>query len=177
MSPTRPRSVFFSLAFMLTAASALPAAEPDTGTSAAEIKRVTDRYALTRARIGALLDMRLKPLPLPANPPNPFYQAPAVVLGQETAPVPDPVEVFVPAAADETDIDTLRRYSPTLRVGGVITRNGVLHLAINNTTCKVGDIITVGHRDRPIYLKLLDLTLAEFTIGLNDAHLVVPLRK
>jgi len=59
----------------------------------------------------------------------------------------------------------------------VITRNGVLHLAINNTTCKVGDIITVGHRDRPIYLKLLDLTLAEFTIGLNDAHLVVPLRK
>lgn len=148
-----------------------------TGASAAEIKRITDRYALTRARIGALLDMRLKPVPLPANPPNPFYQAPAVVIAGETAPVADPVEVLVPAAADESDIDTLRRFATTLRVGGVITRNDVLHLTINNATCKAGDIITVGPKDRPVYLKLLELTLSEYTIGLNDAKLVVPIRK
>jgi hypothetical protein len=144
--------------------------------SAAEIKRISDRYALTRARIDALLEMRLKPVPLPANPPNPFYQAPVEVLGQETTPAPDP-EVIVPEAADISDIDTLRKYSTTLKVGGVITRNGVLHLTINNTTCKVGDIITVGAKDRPVYLKLLALSVSDFTLGLNDAKLDVPLRK
>lgn len=154
----------------------LPLPGQTSGASAAEIKRVTDRYALTRARIDALLDMRLKPAPLPANPPNPFYQAPAVIAG-ETAPVADPVEVLVPAAADESDIDTLRRFSTTLRVGGVITRNDVLYLTINNATCKTGDIITVGPKDRPIYLKLLELSPSEYTIGLNDAKLSVPIRK
>lgn len=155
----------------------LPLHGQTTGASAAEIKRITDRYALTRARISALLDMRLKPAPLPANPPNPFYQTPAVVIAGETAPVADPVEVLVPETADITDIDTLRKYSTTLKVGGVITRNDVLYLTINNTTCKVGDIITVGHKDRPVYLKLLELTLSDFTLGLNDAKLSVPLRK
>lgn len=152
-------------------------AQPVSANSAAEIKRITDRYALTRARISALLDLRLHPVALPANPPNPFYQAPVEVLGQETTPAHDPAEVLVPEAADISDIDTLRKYSTTLKVGGVITRNGVLHLTINNTTCKVGDIITVGHKDRPVYLKLLSLSLVEFTIGLNDATLAVSLRK
>lgn len=145
--------------------------------SAAEIKRITDRYALTRTRIDALLEMRLKPVPLPANPANPFYQTPVEVLGQETTPVTDPAEVLVPEAADISDIDTLRKYSTMLRIGGVITRNDVLYLTINNATCKVGDIITVGHKDRPVYLKLLGLSVSEFTIGLNEAKLDVPLRK
>jgi hypothetical protein len=167
------RLLCFSLGLLVAAA---PVCGQTSAASAAEIKRVTDRYALTRARISALLDMRLHPVPLPANPPNPFYQAPVEVIGQET-PAPDPAEALVPEAADISDIDTLRKYASTLRIGGVITRNGVLHLAVNNTTCKVGDIVTVGHRDRPIYLKLLELSLNEFTIGLNDATLSVPIRK
>jgi len=173
MSQTR-RLLFLSTGLLLAAASAYGQA---SGASAAEIKRISDRYALTRARIDALLEMRLKPVPIPANPPNPFYQAPVEVSGQETTPVTDPAEVLVPEAADISDIDTLRKYSTTLKVGGVITRSGVLHLTLNNTTCKVGDIITVGHKDRPVYLKLLDLTLSDFTLGLNDAKLDVPLRK
>jgi hypothetical protein len=168
------RLLFLSTGLLLAAVSVCA---QTTGANAAEIKRITDRYTLTHARIGALLDLRLKPVPLPANPPNPFYQAPAVVLGQETTPVPDPAEVIVPEAADISDIDTLRKYSTALRIGGVITRNNVLHLTINNTTCKVGDIVTVGSKERPVYLKLLSLSVSEFTIGLNDATLAVPLRK
>jgi len=168
------RLLLISTGLLLAAASVYGQA---SAASAAEIKRITDRYALTRARIDALLEMRLKPVPLPANPPNPFYQAPVEVIDQETAPVADPAEILVPEAADISDIDTLRKYSTMLRIGGVITRNGVLHLTINNTTCKVGDIITVGHKDRPVYLKLLELSLNDFTIGLNDAKLAVPLRK
>lgn len=154
-----------------------PVGGQTSGASTAEIKRITDRYALTRARIDALLDMRLKPVPLPANPPNPFYQASTDTIGEEITPVPDPAETPVPETADISDIDTLRKYASTLRIGGVITRNNVLYLAINNTTCKVGDIIAVGHKDRPIYLKLLGLSLSEFTLGLNDATLAVPVRK
>lgn len=175
----RPAAIALATAALLSSVLCpLPlTAQPVSSASAAEIKRITDRYALTRARINALLDIRLHPLALPANPPNPFYQAPAVVIGQETTPAEDPAEVLVPESADISDIDTLRKYAPTLRIGGVITRNDVLHLAVNNTTCKVGDIITVGHRDRPLYLKLLELSPNEFTIGLNDAKLAVPIRK
>jgi hypothetical protein len=168
------RRLILSCALLAGAAAAL--AQPVSGASAAEIKRITDRYALTRTRISALLDQRLNPAALPANPPNPFYQPPREALNPEGPAAPDPSEI-VPEAADISDIDTLRKYAATLRIGGVITRNGVPHLTINNTACKVGDIITVGNRDHPIYLKLLSLSPAEFTLGLNDATLVVPIRK
>lgn len=165
------------LCFLSSVLCPLPLSGQATAASAAEIKRIGDRYALTRARIDALLDMRLKPVPLPANPPNPFYQTPVEVIGQETTPAADPAEALVPEASDISDIDSLRKYSTTLKVGGVITRNGLLHLTLNNTTCKVGDIITVGSKDRPVYLKLLSLSMSEFTLGLNDATLSVPIRK
>jgi hypothetical protein len=173
MSPAR-RLLLLSVGLLLAAVSVHGQA---TAAGAAEIKRISDRYALTRARIDALLDMRLKPVALPANPPNPFYQAPVEVIGQETTPATDHAEVAVPEAADISDIDTLRKYSTTLKVGGVITRNNTLYLTLNNTTCKVGDIITVGSKDRPVYLKLLSLSVSEFTLGLNDATLPVSLRK
>ena len=153
------------------------AAEPVSAASAAEIKRITDRYALTRTRIAALLYLRLHPAALPTNPPNPFYQSPLEVLNEPTNPGQEPGETVVPEAADISDIDTLRKYAATLKVSGVIRLNGVLHLTVNNTTCKVGDIITVGNKDRPTYLKMLTLTVAEFTLGLNDATLSIPLRK
>lgn len=154
----------------------LPLSAQTTANSAAEIKRVTDRYALTRSRISALLDMRLHPAALPANPPNPFYQPPAEVLAEQNPATPDPNE-GLPETGDISDADTLRKYAGTLKVGGIINRNGVLHLTVNNTTSKVGDIITVGNKERPIYLKMIALTPTEFTLGLNDATLSVSLRK
>jgi hypothetical protein len=175
------RSIWLSSIFLGLLASVLGPlplfAQPATGASAAEIKRITDRYALTRNRIAALLEQRLRPTALPANPPNPFYQSPREAQALEGPPGQDPAEVIVPEAADISDIDTLRKYSTALKIGGLITRNGVPHLTINNTACKVGDIITVGNRDNPTYLKLLSLSPAEFTLGLNDATLAVPIRK
>ncbi len=161
-----------SAGLMVATASNLLA---QNGANSVEIKRITDRYALTRSRISALLDLRQNPVPLPANPPNPFYQ-PAP--GPEAQPTPGPeADPNVPPAADESDIDTLRRLVGTLKIGGVITRNGVPHVTINNAACKVGDVVTVGPKDRPIYLKLVALGSGDLTLGLNDATLVVPLRK
>lgn len=160
-----------ALALLLGASAA-----GQTANNAAEIKRITDRYALTRSRISALLDLRLNPAPLPANPPNPFYQPPAEVVAEQNVPPQDPNEV-VPESADLSDADTLRKYAGTLKIGGIIIRNDVLHLTINNLTSKVGDIITVGPKERPIYLKLVALSANEFTLALNDATLSVSLRK
>lgn len=143
----------------------------------ADAKRISDRYALTHKRIETLLGPRNNPVALPANPPNPFYAAPKEAL--VTSPSgQDPVESgLVPEGADISDIDTIRKYAPTLRVGGVINRGGTLFITVNNTPCKIGDVIPVGPRDRPIYLKLLGLSMSEFTLGLNDAALAVPLLK
>lgn len=172
MSPNRLRLIALCLLTSVLCPLPLPAAESASATNAAEIKRVTERYALTRSRISALLDLRQNPLPLPANAPNPFYQTPKDV----TEVGPDPIEAHVPEVADITDIDTLRRLASTLRIGGAITRNNVLHLTINNVAYKVGDVITVGNRDRPTYLKLTALALTGYTLQLNDASLDIPLK-
>jgi hypothetical protein len=165
-----------SLAAGLLLAAVTVVGQP-SGANAADIKRVTDRYNLTHTRISALLDQRLHPTPLPAIPPNPFYQSPPGLPGDTvTTPIQAEPDIIVPEAADLSDIDTLRKYAATLKISGVIVRNGVPNLTINNIPCKVGDIITVGPKDRPIYLKLAGLNSADFTLELNQASLNVPLR-
>ncbi len=171
------RRHFITLCLLSSVLCPLPMRAADAP-NPAEVKRIADRYALTKARISAMLEQRLHPVPLPANPPNPFYQAPKEVAG--TAPttgLEKPETALVPEAADLSDGDTLKKYAATLKIGGVINRNGALYLTLNNTSCKIGDIITVGNRDRPTYLKMLSLSPTEFSLGLNDATLVVPLRK
>jgi hypothetical protein len=173
MSTFHRRLCLVSTGIILAAAPALRSAEP---VNPADVKRVTDRYALTHARINALVDQRLHPAPLPANPPNPFYQPPKEAAGDAPA-TEKPETALVPETADISDIDTLRKYAGTLKIGGVINRNGSFFLSLNNTPCKVGDVIPVGNKERPTYLKLVSLSAFEFTLGLNDATLVVSLKK
>lgn len=171
MSPAGPR--LFALALLLAATATLAAADPVGAESAAEAKRAAARAALTKSRIGALLDQRLKPTPLPANPPNPFYQPSPDLPADKVAP---PVESAVPRTADLSDDDTLRRYAAILKFGGLIVHNGVLHLTVNNVATKAGDSIPVGNKDRPLYLKVVNLSPSELTLGLNDAVLTLPLK-
>lgn len=172
--PSRHSRVLVT-ALLLAVVFPLSAAEP---VNATEVKRVTERYALTKARISALLDQRQHPTPLPANPANPFYLAPKEAAGDPaTAGGESPDTPLIPESADLSDIDTLRKYAATLKIGGVLTFGGVLHVTINNTASKAGDTITVGSKDRPIYLKIAGVTPNEFTLGLNDAMLTVSLKK
>lgn len=179
MNPNRHRFRVLTAACLLAAAAALRAAEPVSATNAADAKRAADRSALTRARISNLLDQRLKPNSLPANPPNPFHQAQKDLPGASAA-TPDRAPVESPQGPESSDIsdsDLLHKYAATLKIGGVITRNGVLYLTINNAASKADDLVPAGNKDRPAYLKIISLTLTELTLGLNDATLVIPLRK
>jgi hypothetical protein len=149
--------------------------------SGAEIKKLTDRYALTRTRIDALLGRRKQPVPLPTGTtlPNPFYIPLAAEPGA-TAPNPEALpdeEVVVPAAADESDADTLLRYAGALRLAGYLVLNGQPHITVNGAISKVGDVITVGPKDKQVYLHIVAITPQELTLRLNEATQVLQLRK
>lgn len=179
MNPNQRRFFVLAAGLLAMTAAALRAAEPISATNTADAKRAADRYALTKARISNLLDQRLKPAPLPANPPNPFSQVRKDLPGDPEAtpgraPVPPPEG---PESSDISDSDLLHKYAATLKIGGVITRNGVLYLTINNAASKADDLIPAGNKDRPTYLKIISLTLTELTLGLNDATLVISLKK
>ena len=157
------------------AAPAKPKGKPDSATAAA-LKKVTDRYALTKARIATLLDQRMNPTPLPALLPNPFYRSPPIPLS-DTAPVKPADAEVVPAAPDSSDADTLARFAATLKVSGLVVLNGQPHLTINQTICKAGDVIPVGNKDHPIYVQVLRITPDDVTFGLNQAEQTVRLKK
>jgi len=175
MKPRRLHLLALAALLGLTvSAAAAPAAAP-TG----DAKKLADRYALTKARIHDLLGARLHPEALPATAlPNPFYKQtftgdstpnPGASTATELAPQPD--------AADLSDIDTLAKYAATLKLSGYLVLAGQPHVAINQTICKVGDVVTVGPKDHPIFLHIEDLTPQEVTLRLNQTTFVLSLRK
>ncbi|MDB6113966.1 MAG: hypothetical protein JWQ62_911 [Lacunisphaera sp.] len=176
MKSFRPRSLIFAAALLVlapTVGRAAPA-KPDSATTAA-LKKITDRYALTKTRIAALLEQRMDPPPLPASLPNPFYHSPNIPI-VETAPGPTP-DVVAPAGPDSSDADTLARFAATMKIGGLVERNGQPHLMVNATLCKAGDVIPAGSRDNKVYIQILRITPEEVVLGLNQFEQTVKLRK
>jgi hypothetical protein len=141
-----------------------------------DAKKLAERYALTKTRIQELLGARLHPQAMPATAlPNPFYHGQVVV---DTGPQSDPVKTGpVPDAPDLTDADTLAKYLAGLKVNGYLIRDGQPHLAVNDTVCKLGDVLTVGSKDHPVFLHLVDLNPQEATFRLNDITQVLSLKK
>lgn len=174
MKPLR----FISLlaASLLVLAAAARAAEAKAVMPTGDAKKLAARYALTKTRIETLLGPRQHPVPLPATTlPNPFYRPDASTV---TTPPPDKIETPVaPDAPDLTDADTLLKYAGTLKVGGYLTVGGAPRVAVNQLICKVGDIITVGSKDHPVFLRIESINPQEFTIKLNEATYIVPIKK
>jgi hypothetical protein len=161
-----------ALALPVTAAFAAPVIVP-TG----DAKKLADRYALTKARIDALLGARMHPKAFPATVvPNPFYKT---LAGGEAPPQPETVteQAPQPDAPDLSDNDTLAKYATALKLSGYLIRDGEPHFTANGAVCKVGDVITVGSKDRPVFLHVMSLTPQEVTLRYNEATYVLPLRK
>ena len=172
----KPSRLFPCLvAAALLGAVALGAADSKPVMPTGDAKKLAARYALTKTRIDALLSARQHPTALPATPlPNPFYKP--SVSGLEI-PQSEKVEIpVVPDAPDLSDIDTLTKYAATLKIGGYLTLGDSPHVAINSIICKVGDVITVGSKDHPIFLRIESITPQEFTLRLNDAMVGVHIR-
>ena len=181
-------------ALLLGAALGLPAAAADApvlpgknDTAAAiALRRVAERYALTKARISTLLDQKQNPVPLPSNLPNPFYRSPDLPgseggRGGPGAPVPsgsDPAAVTeAPAEPDVSDAGTLAKYISAMKVSGLTILKDVLHLTINQTLCKTGDVIPVDVKGHTVYIQVKAITPDELTLRLNEEEQVVHLRR
>ena len=162
-------------AALLSAGSGLAADKPDSATTAA-LKRISDRYALTKTRIATLLDQRVHPAPLPNNLPNPFYRPSALPVPDDVPATPADV-VTVPAAPDVSDADTLAKFVASVKIGGVIDLGGQPRLSINSTLCKVGDVIPAGTKDHPVYIAVVRITPDEVTLGLNQSEQTFRVRR
>lgn len=175
--------LLLSAAVLLTAAT--PAAAQDNKADPATIlalKRVAERYALTKTRISTLLDKRMNPTPLAPNLPNPFYHPPDIPAGEGTRPggglLPGgETETTAPAEPDDSDVGTLARFVSTLKVGGLTTSRGTLHLTLNGTLCKTGDIIPIEVKGHTTYIQVVKITSDELTLGLNEERQVIRVRK
>ena len=173
---TRPLpSLLLAAALLLAAGSGRAADAPDAAT-AVTLKRVADRYALTKTRIAALLEQRMHPAPLPNNLPNPFYHPSALPAPDDVPTTPADV-VTVPAAPDISDADTLAKFISSIKISGVVMMGGQPLLTINSTLCKVGDVIPIGSKEHPSFISVLRLTPDEVTLGLNQAEQTVRVRK
>ncbi|HVT73445.1 MAG TPA: hypothetical protein VHD61_09930 [Lacunisphaera sp.] len=159
------------------AATAAAAAEPAKNESATAIalRKIADRYALTKSRIASLLDQRLHPAPLPAKLPNPFYRVPETPVAQTPDSTPDTASL--PAAPDLTDADVLAKFAASVKISGYLEIGGTPRLTINSTLCRTGDVIPYGPRDRQVYIQVQKITPDEVTLKLNDATQAVRLRK
>jgi len=164
------RRLIFSAALVL--ALAAPGANV---LPSADVKKLANRYPQTKARIQELLGARQHPAPVPATAlPNPFSRSGAsgntgVVRTPEAFP-----ETDMPALPDT---DALARYAASLKVGGYLVRDGVPHATINGAICKAGDTITVGPRERPVFLYIVSLNAQEITLRLNEVTYTLPMSK
>jgi hypothetical protein len=162
-----------TLLFTAGALGAAPAAKPESATAIA-LRKVAERYALTKSRIASLLDERVHPTPLPTKLPNPFYRVPELP-ATDTPPEAD--TAVVPAAPDVSDADTLAKFAAGLKISGLIMLNDTPRLTINSTLCKVGDVIPAGSKERPVFIQVQSITADELTLRLNDATQVLRVRK
>lgn len=155
------------LALVLTAAAQAANVLPSN-----DGKKLADRYALTKERIQELLGARLNPMPMPAaDLPNPFYRPLPPSENPQAQVLPQP------EAADLTDDATLAKFAPTLKLGGYLVQDGVPHVTINGAICKAGDTITVGPKERPVFLHIASVTPQEIVLSLHEASYKLPIKK
>jgi uncharacterized Zn-binding protein involved in type VI secretion len=168
------RSGLILLALVAAATAGAQTAPQPTALSDS-LKKILARFPRTEERVKLLVGRRLDPQPLPATLPNPFYR------GVEPSDLQQ-LTVNAPPAADEppapdiTDADTLARLAPTLRITGLVSVNGVPHVAVNGSVCKVGDVIPLSNRDNPIFIQVRHIGAHEITVGLHDAELTIQVK-
>lgn len=163
------------LVALLAAGGAFAQTAPQATVLNESLKKIMVRFPRTEERVKLLVGRRLDPQPLPASLPNPFYRGVEPSDLQELA-INAPPAVDEPPAPDITDADTLARIAPTLRITGLVTLNGVPHVAVNGSVCKVGDVIPIPGRENPLFIQVRAIGAHDITLGLHDAELTIQVK-
>jgi len=131
------------------------------------------RFIQSRTRIDALFHYRNAPLP-PLDPhQNPFRltnDSGAATIGSPAAALPQ-------GLAPDSDEGMLQLGAATLKIGGLVVREGSAQIGINGGLYKEGDVIPARVRGTLVYFRIRHITNDSVTISLNDAELTLPARK
>jgi hypothetical protein len=165
----------------LTAVGALFAAPAKAPTPPA-----TPSPAIVR-QIDALLKHRLRPDPLPIDPPNPFVVSgggirDSIIEGgrvrstmrveamtENAQPDANPNREAVPAS----NADVLAACASRLRIGGMIQMKDQTQVVINDAPRKEGDFLTVQWNNAPVHLRVVRVNRESFVIRYMDAELTL----
>jgi hypothetical protein len=132
------------------------------------------RFIQSRTRIDALFHYRNAPLP-PLDPhQNPFRVA------NDTGAAPTaggPSAAVTPGVAPDSDEGMLHMGASTLKIGGLVVKEGSAQVGINGGLYKEGDVIPARVRGTLVYFRIRHITTDSVTISLNDAEMTLPARK
>jgi len=165
---------FFLLGLLVCFTGISPAsAAPAKAGRATDGGKTAVDFARTKARIDALLTLRLKPTTLPGDMPNPFDLPHSLSEPTTLEKDPKPVNDGAPGS----DSEMLLYYGASMRISGTVRIDDVTHLVINQSPYKEGDLFTIKTKDTVTKLRIVQIAPGELTIGLNDAVQVVKFKK
>lgn len=136
-------------------------------------------------RIDALLKHRLKPEPLPVNPPNPFQMIGGASKreggAEETSAKPSAREDAPPAAAPAADnvakelagsgaSEVLITCASRLKLGGVIILKDQIQIVVNGVPRKEGDTVAAEWNNAIVYLKISKLLPGQLVLRYGEAE-------
>jgi hypothetical protein len=142
---------------------------------------------LIQQRIDALLKHRLKPEPLPTDPPNPF-QVPsgsmrdlgvdgngAKAAIKATSEVNANTPAVLPAgdASSASSAEVLAGCVARLKIGGLIRMRDQIQIVVNDVPRKEGDIIVVDWNNTAIQLRVVHVQPNQLTLHYGDADVIL----
>lgn len=173
-----PCRLFLALAAAVaTSTFAADAAKP--GAKPGDAK-VTDPFEPTRLKIDQLMKARITPEPMPATLPNPFTLpnvAPTAL--NDDGEVTVSVGQAAPVAAGlepGSDADILAQFAASLKISGMVERNGQRNFIINQLYYKEGDVILMDKKDPKSAVKIVRVAPGELVLGYNDVVQTVRLK-
>ena len=137
-------------------------------------------------RIDRLLQHRLKPQPLPINPPNPFRMAIGARResngadpGSKTAPGPEKAIVARAAVEEHTkdagpsQLEVLISCATKLKLGGVILLKDQIQIVVNGVPRKEGDSIAADWNNTIVNFRISRLLPGHMVLRYGDAEATV----
>ena len=145
--------------------------------------------ASLQQRIDALLQHRLKPEPLPTNPPNPFQLIGSARRGAPEEPAKGAaagVDASPTAPVGATDEDqnelnpngslsseALITCATRLKLGGVIILKDQIQIVVNGVPRREGDSVAAEWNNAIIYLKITRLLPGQMVLRYGEAEATV----
>ena len=132
-----------------------------------------------RQHVDALLKLRRKPEALPVDPPNPFavLTAPGTSAPRESNSAPADAGSMAPAMREDlaaaSSTELLARFASRLRITGLIRLKDQVHVIINDSPWREGDLIIVNREPRLVQLRVVKIQPGLLTLRLDDAELVL----